>query len=374
MDDCVKMDIQGNNPGSKAGDRVTSSSKKLLLRALAGERTERPPIWLMRQAGRYLPEYHLTREAAGGMLGLCNSPEHAAEVTLQPIRRFQLDAAILFADLPQLAAALGQTLEYREGDGPVLTPPIRSPKDIRQYLSLSCLHDKLAPIYETVRRLSIALPSNVTLIGYAGAPWTVATYMVEGRGGGASEHAIIKQWALSDPDGFQSLIDLLTTAAIQFLERQIEAGAEAVQLFESWAGILPEPFFQRWCIQPVANIIQALRLKHPTIPVIAFPRAAGLLHDGYIQATQADCVGLDSTVPLGWASRTIQRGLGRCIQGNLDPQMLVVGGNQMAIEVERILQEAGQGPFIFNLGHGIPKTTPPEHVAALVKQVRAWCS
>ena len=254
----------------------------------------------------------------------------------------------------------------------MLAPPIRSPEDIRRYLGLSCLHDRLAPIYETVRRLSVSLPSNVTLIGYAGAPWTVATYMVEGRGGGASEHAVIKQWALSDPDGFQPLIELLTTAAIQFLERQIEAGAEAVQLFESWAGILPEPFFQRWCVRPVASIVQALRSKHPTIPVIAFPRAAGLLYDGYLQATRADCVGLDSTVPLGWASETIQRGLGRCIQGNLDPQMLVVGGNPMAAEVERILQEAGQGPFVFNLGHGILKTTPPEHVAALVKQVQAW--
>ena len=352
---------------------MASSPKKLLLRALAGEQTERSPIWLMRQAGRYLPEYHLTRQAAGGMLGLCNSPEHAAEVTLQPIRRFQLDAAILFADLPQLAAALGQTLEYREGDGPVLTPPIRSPHDIKQCLSLSRLHDTLAPIYETVRRLSVSLPSDVTLIGYAGAPWTVATYMVEGRGG-ATEHAIIKQWALSDPDGFQPLIDLLTTAAIQFLERQIEAGAEAIQLFESWAGILPEPFFRRWCVQPVASIIQALQLKHPTIPVIAFPRAAGLLYDGYLQATQADCLGLDSTVPLAWAAETIQRGLGRCIQGNLDPQMLVVGGDQMQAEVERILRQAAQGPFIFNLGHGILKTTPPEHVAALVKQVQRWHS
>ena len=256
----------------------------------------------------------------------------------------------------------------------MLTPPIRSPQDIQKHLSLSRLHEELAPIYETVRVLSASLPSNVTLIGYAGAPWTVATYMVEGRGGGASEHAAIKQWALSDPDGFQPLIDLLTTAATQFLERQIEAGAEAVQLFESWAGILPEPFFQKWCVQPVASIVQALRLKHPTVPIIAFPRAAGLLYDGYAQATAADCIGLDSTVPLRWASQAIQHPLGRCIQGNLDPLMLVAGGEQMAAEVERILHAASQGPFVFNLGHGILKTTPPEHVAALVKQVQAWRS
>jgi uroporphyrinogen decarboxylase len=357
---------------TKGSIRVNAVPKKLLLRALAGERTERPPIWLMRQAGRYLPEYLVTREAAGGMLGLCNSPEHAEEVTLQPIRRFQLDGAILFADLPQLAAALGQTLEYREGDGPVLAPPIRSAADIARHLSLSRLHEELAPIYETVRRLAASLPADVTLIGYAGAPWTVATYMVEGRGGAATEHANIKRWAFSDPNGFQGLIDLVTTAAIQFLEHQIDAGAEAIQLFESWAGILPEPLFKRWCIQPVARIVQAIRAKHPTVPVIAFPRAAGLLYEGYMQATQADCLGLDSSVPLGWAAETVQRGLQRCIQGNLDPLMLVTGGAPMCAEVDRILKAACDGPFVFNLGHGILRITSPEHVAALVKQVQAW--
>ncbi len=326
----------------------------------------------MRQAGRYLPEYHQTRAVAGGMLRLCNSPEHAAEVTLQPIRRFGLDAAILFADLPQLAAALGQTLEYRDGEGPVLTPPIRSPEDIRRHLNLSYLHDRLAPIYETVRRLSATLPPDVALIGYAGAPWTVATYMVEGRGGGSSDHAAIRRWALSDPDGFQPLIDLLAAAAIEFLKRQIVAGAEAVQLFESWAGVLPEPYFRRWCVEPVASIVQASRSTHPNVPIIAFPRAAGLLYNGYAEATQADCIGLDSTVPLDWAADAIQRGLGRCVQGNLDPLLLVAGGQPMAAEVDRILRAASQGPFVFNLGHGIEKTTPPEHVADLVKQVQAW--
>jgi uroporphyrinogen decarboxylase len=345
---------------------------KLLLRALRGERTERPPIWLMRQAGRYLPEYHLTRAAAGGMLGLCNSPDHAVEVTLQPIRRFHLDGAILFADLPQLAAALGQTLAYVDGEGPTLSPPIRSPEDIGRYLSAARLHEALAPIYETVRGLAVALPADVTLIGYAGAPWTVATYMVEGRGGGGSEHAIVRQWALADPDGFQPLIELLTTAAIEFLDRQIDAGAEAVQLFESWAGILPEPFFRRWCIEPVAAIVRALKARHPTVPVIAFPRAAGLLYEDYIGAVPVDCIGLDQTVPLAWASARIQQDLSRCIQGNLDPQLLVAGGDALTAEVERILRAATGGPFVFNLGHGIPKTTPPEHVQALVKQVQAW--
>jgi uroporphyrinogen decarboxylase len=348
--------------------------KKLLLRALAGERTERPPIWLMRQAGRYLPEYHRVREAAGGMVGLCNSPEHAVEVTLQPIRRFPLDAAILFADLPQVAAALGQTLEYRVGDGPVLTPPVRSTADVAEFLSVSRLHEKLAPVYETVRQLSRAVPPEVALIGYAGAPWTIATYMVEGRGGGTSEHAIVKQWALRDPDGFQPLIDVLTTAVTQFLERQIEAGAEAVQLFESWAGILPDALFERWCVKPAAAIIAALKAKHPDVPVIAFPRGAGLAYDGFAEATGADCVGLDTTVPLKWAVQNIQHGLGRCVQGNLDPQLLVAGGPALHAETDRILRALSGGPFVFNLGHGIIKTTRPEHVAALAEQVRSFTS
>jgi uroporphyrinogen decarboxylase len=346
--------------------------KKLLLRALAGERTERPPIWLMRQAGRYLPEYHRVRAAAGGMIGLCNSPEHAAEITLEPIRRFHLDAAIVFADLPQIVAGLGQSLEYREGDGPILSPLVHSRQDVEQHLDFSHLHERLAPVYETVSRLAKLLPKDVALIGYAGAPWTVATYMVEGRGGAASEHATVRQWALSDPDDFQVLVDLLTAATIQYLDRQIEAGVEALQIFESWAGILPETFFRRWCIQPVKSIVEALRARHPSVPVIVFPRNAGLLYDGYLQATQADCLGLDSTVPLGWAAQKIQRELGRCVQGNLDPRLLVVGGAVMRAETERILRTLGPGPFVFNLGHGVPKDTPPDHVAALAEQVRSW--
>ena len=283
-----------------------------------------------------------------------------------------LDGAILFADLPQLAAALGQTLAYVDGEGPTLSPPIRSPNDIERYLSIAHLHEALAPIYETVRRLAVALPDDVTLIGYAGAPWTIATYMVEGRGGGDTDHAIIRQWALSDPDSFQPLINLLTRAVIAFLDRQIQAGAEAVQLFESWAGILPQPFFQRWCVSPVAAIVRALKAKHPTVPVIAFPRAAGLLYEDYVDGVSADGFGLDNTVPLAWASARIQRDMGRCIQGNLDPQLLVAGGDALTAEVERILRAATGGPFIFNLGHGIPKTTPPEHVQALARQVQAW--
>jgi uroporphyrinogen decarboxylase len=344
--------------------------KKLLLRALAGEQTERPPIWLMRQAGRYLPEYHRERALAGGMLGLCNSPEYATKVTLQPIRRFNLDAAILFADLPQLAAALGQTLEYQEGHGPRLTPVIRSREDIDHYLGFSRLHQVLASIYATVRQLTGALPPNVTLIGYSGAPWTVATYMVEGCGG--SGHDAIKHWVMRDPDGFQDLIELLTTATIEFLRRQIEAGAEAIQIFESWAGLLPEPYFRRWCVTPVAYIIRELRKLHPTVPIIVFPRGAGLLYDVYAETIPADGIGLDSTVPVAWAARTIQNDSRRCVQGNLDPMLLAIGGDAMKTEATRILRGLGGGPFIFNLGHGVLQTTPPEHVSTLVKHVQSW--
>jgi len=352
--------------------KATASSQKLLIRALRGERTERPPVWLMRQAGRYLPEYRQVREVAGGMLALCLTPEHAAEVTLQPLRRFPLDGAILFADLPQIANALGQALDYREGEGPVLEPPIRSTADLACVLSPDGFHDRIAPVYETVRLLAHTLPSDVALVGYAGAPWTVASYMVEGRGGSASDYTHIKRWAFGDPDGFQQLIDLLVEVTIGYLDRQIQAGAEALQLFDSWAGTLPEPFFDRYCVAPVKAIIAALHARHPTIPIIAFPRGAGLLYDGFAEATGADCIGLDTTVPIGWGARHIQQKLGRCVQGNLDPQILVIGGDTLTRETNRILKGLSAGPFVFNLGHGITQFTPPAHVAALVAQVRDW--
>jgi uroporphyrinogen decarboxylase len=305
------------------------------------------------------------------MLALCNTPELAVDVTLQPLRRFNLDAAILFADLPQIANALGQTLEYQEGEGPVLSPPIRSVADLL-LLDLDRLHNRLAGVYETVRLLSRALPDEVTLIGYAGAPWTIATYIVEGRSGTTSGFGHIKRWGFGDPDGLQRLIDLLTEAVTQYLQRQIAAGAEAIQLFESWAGLLPEPLFQRWCIQPVRRIVDRIRRQYPGVPIIGFPRGAGLMYEGYAEATNVNAVGLDETVPIAWAARCIQRGAARCVQGNLDPQVLAAGGSQLALETARILQTLGGGPFIFNLGHGVVVDTPPEHVEKLVDQVRAW--
>ncbi|HYM33525.1 MAG TPA: uroporphyrinogen decarboxylase [Candidatus Cybelea sp.] len=343
-----------------------SKPSKLLLRALSGETLTRPPVWLMRQAGRYLPEYRELRTRAGSFLELCYTPELAAEVTLQPIRRFGFDAAILFADLPLVADALGQKLDYRDGEGPVLEP-VRSVGDLAR-LDLARLHPRLAPVYETVRRVAQALPNDVALIGFAGAPWTVATYMVEG--GGSPDHAITKRWALGDPEGFQRLIDLLSDAIAQYLLKQIEAGAEAVQVFDSWAGALPASDFRRWCIEPVARIVRTLKAQYPDVPVIAFPRGAGMHYAGFARSTGADAVSLDSAVPLEWAREHVQRD--GCVQGNLDPQVLVIGGEAMRRETDRILQILGRGPLVFNLGHGIVPATPLEHVARLVEQVKGW--
>ena len=346
--------------------RAFSTGQKRLLRALHGEVLERPPIWLMRQAGRYLPEYRVLRAKAGSFLELCYSPELAAEITLQPLRRFALDAAILFADLPLVADALGQKLLYRDGEGPV-REPIRSAADLTR-LDAAALHQRLAPVYETVRRVATALPAGAALIGFAGAPWTLATYMVEG--GGSADHAYSKRWAFADPMGFQRLIDLLTEAIAAYLERQIEAGAEAVQIFDSWAGALPAAAFHRWCVEPVAAIVRRLKAQHPEVPIIAFPRGAGFGYEGYAKATGASAVGIDSGVPLQWAAAVLQTA--SCLQGNLDPQLLVVGGTPMRQETERILQVLGRGPLVFNLGHGITQATPPEHVGQLVEQVRSW--
>lgn len=344
------------------------ASGKRLIRALKGETVGRPPIWLMRQAGRYLPEYHTTKDAAGGMLPLCNSPEHAAEAMLQPMRRFDLDASILFADLPQIAGVLGQTLEYKAGDGPVLSPTIDQASDVDRLCSPEEAVDKLAPVMATLREVKPQLPDGAALIGFAGAPWTVALYMVEGRGG--TDHARVKGFALGDPDGFQQLIDRLVDAVSLFLIRQIEAGAETVQLFESWASALPATAFDRWCLEPIAEITARVKAAHPETPVIAFPRAAGLNYAGFAEATGVACVGIDQAVPPIWAAQAIQS-RGRCVQGNLDPELLIMGGDPMRAEIDRICDALDQGPFVFNLGHGITPRTPPENVAELVRHIHA---
>ncbi|HEX6958035.1 MAG TPA: uroporphyrinogen decarboxylase [Ferrovibrio sp.] len=353
-------------PQAAPPSRNTSPSTpdKPFLRTLAGLPSSRPPLWLMRQAGRYLPEYREIRAKAGSFLELCYSPELATEVTLQPIRRFGFDAAILFADILLVPQALGQGLAFRENEGPVLEA-IRTAGELVR-LDPKGIHQKLAPVYEAVSRIKAGLPKDCALIGFAGAPWTVATYMLEGRG--SSDHAAAKTWAFGNPAGLDTLMEILIEATAAYLERQIEAGAEAVQLFDTWAGVLPEQEFRRFCIEPARRIIGRLKDKYPQVPVIAFPRGAGVLYDGYAAATGADVLGLDYTVPLGWARdhlwpKTV-------LQGNLDPRLLVVGGPALAEGVHRLLRSFPERRFIFNLGHGIVPETPIRHVEELVRLVK----
>ena len=337
---------------------------KPLLGALAGEALARPPVWLMRQAGRYLPEYRAVRARAGSFLDLCYNPELAAEVTLQPIRRYGLDAAILFSDILVVPHALGQALDYVEGEGPKLEPVTDAAGIAR--LSAGRLHEVPGPVYETVGRVAAALPPETALIGFAGAPWTVATYMVEG--GGSKEYALVKRLAYGEPGTFARLVDLLVEATGAYLLRQIQAGAEAVQLFDSWAGVLPPTEFERWVIAPTRRIVDAVRAAAPKVPVISFPRGAGLLYERFLAGTGVDAVGLDGSVPPGWAAQALQPRA--AVQGNLDPVLLVTGGEPMIRAADAIVDALGGGPFVFNLGHGVQQRTPPEHVAALIRHLR----
>src|SRR5579863_3655223 len=337
---------------------------KLLIRALFGEPLEIPPIWLMRQAGRYLPEYRELRRKVPGFLDLCFNPELAAEATLQPIRRYGFDAAVLFSDILVVAHGLGQAVSFREGEGPVLEP-IRDASALRS-LSPDRLSARVSPVYETVKRVAELLPAGTALIGFAGAPWTVATYMVEG--GSSREFAAVKGWAYADPTSFSQLIDRLVDATILYLAGQINAGAEAIQLFDTWAGVLPEEAFRRWVIAPTRRIVEAIKKSFPRIPVIGFPRGAGLLYRAYFLETGVTALGLDTTVPLAIARKTLQSA--GAVQGNLDPLLLVAGGAAMEAAVTAILEAFRPGPFIFNLGHGIVPSTPLENVARLVERVR----
>jgi uroporphyrinogen decarboxylase len=286
----------------------------------------------MRQAGRYLPEYREVRSGVSGFLELCYTPELAVEVTLQPIRRYGFDAAILFSDILVVPDALGQHVRFAEGEGPKLEP-IRDAAGLAR-LRDDGLHDRLAPVYETVRRLSRELPEEVTLIGFAGAPWTVSTYMVEG--GSSRDFAITRGWSLADPEGFERLIDLVTFSTAEYLCRQVEAGAQALQLFDSWAGVLPEDAFERWVVEPNARIVSIVKQRFPDVPVIGFPRGAGVLYERYIDATSVDAVSLDTTVPLAWAAERLQPKV--TVQGNLDPQVLLVGGKALETRTREIAQ------------------------------------
>lgn len=340
-------------------------SKKPILRVLAGEMLDPPPLWLMRQAGRYLPEYREIRARAGSFLDLCYRPELAAEVTLQPVRRYGMDAAILFSDILVICDALGQKVEFAEGSGPALTP-LRTADDLEQ-LDPAGAAARYAPVLETVRRVKTALPDGTALIGFAGAPWTVATYMIEGQGG--SDFVAAKRISHEDPVLFRRLIDILAEATAAYLIAQIDAGAELLQLFDSWAGVLDESDFAAWSIAPTRAIVAAVKAVRPGVPLIGFPRGAGAQYLAYAQQTGVDAVSLDFSVPLDWAVSALPRRV--ALQGNLDPALLLVGGAPLDAAVDRIRRAMKDRPFIFNLGHGVMPATPPDHVARLVARARA---
>lgn len=338
---------------------------KTLLRALAGETLPTPPIWMMRQAGRYLPEYKATRAQAGDFLSLCYNPELAAEVTLQPIRRYGFDAAILFADILLIPDALGADLWFVTGEGPRLST-IQTAADFAKLKGAADIHDHLAPIYETVRVLTQELPKETTLIGFAGAPWTVATYMIAGRG--TPDQAPAHKLMTDNPDVFDQLMDLLTEATIEYLSAQIQAGAETVKLFDSWAGSLKGDAFTRYALTPAKRIITALKARHPDVPIIAFPREAGDGYIGFAKATGADCVALDNSVSARWAAEHVQKD--GCVQGNLASSHMVTGGQALVDETRAIVEAFRGGPHIFNLGHGITPDADPENVTLMIETVR----
>lgn len=343
---------------------------KPILQTLAGKVLPTPPVWLMRQAGRYLPEYREIRAQQPHFMDLVMTPELAAEITLQPIRRFGMDAAILFSDILVIPEALGQKVRFEAGEGPKLDP-LRGVSDLNR-LSQENFLKTIAPVCETVRLVRSGLKregfDQTTLIGFSGAPWTLACYMIEG--GGSRDFTQAKLWAYSDPAGFGDLIDLLTQAVIDYCLAQIDAGAEVIQLFDSWAGVLDHTQFARWVIRPTRLIVEALRNNHPDIPIIGFPRGAGRMALDYVQSTQVSALSLDSQTAPKWAASVFQPLAP--VQGNLDPACLLAGGLAMEAATEDILSHLGQGPLIFNLGHGVIKETPPAHVAELVAIVRGW--
>lgn len=341
---------------------------KPLLKVLNGQPIEKVPFWFMRQAGRYLPEYRALREQAGGFLDMAFNPEMAAEITLQPIRRFGMDAAILFSDILVVPHALGQTVRFVEGEGPRLDP-------------LSAL-DTLRPggetpvfekVWQAVARIKDQLDKegfdHVARVGFAGAPWTVACYMIQGRGG--NDFLAARQRAYADPEFFRELIEIITESTITYLLGQIRSGAEVIQIFDSWAGLLDETGFRDFVIYPTQKIVKALRAEYPDIPIIGFPKGANTLLPDYIQITGVKAVSLDSAISTKWAVRVLQPG-GTVLQGNLDPARLLAGGDGMLLAAEKSLTDLGTAPFIFNLGHGIHKDTPVAHVEELVGFVKGW--
>jgi uroporphyrinogen decarboxylase len=338
---------------------------KSVIDVLAGRRQSVPPIWLMRQAGRYLPEYRVLRQKIGNFLDLCLDPKLAAEVTLQPIRRFGFDAAILFSDILVVPYALGQDVEFTAADGPQLDAITDAQSLLKLRKELD--HQRLAPVYETIARVKSQLPGDVTLLGFCGAPWTVATYMIAGAG--APDQIPAREFVYRAPRLLDELLDILVEASASYLIRQFEAGADAVQIFDTWAGILPDDVFDRCCIEPCARIVAGVRARIPSAKFIGFPRGAGTRLQRYIDAVGVDAVGLDWTIDLSFARDKVQSR--KPVQGNLDPVVLLVGGEELDRAVDRIMENFAAGPFIFNLGHGVLPVTPIAHVEQLVRRVRA---
>ncbi|KJS07782.1 MAG: uroporphyrinogen decarboxylase [Hoeflea sp. BRH_c9] len=341
---------------------MTKASERKVMRVLAGETVFPPPVWLMRQAGRYLPEYRETRSRAKGFLDLCYTPDLAVEVTLQPIRRFGFDAAILFSDILVIPDALDRNVRFVEGTGPLMDP---ISADAIASLDASGMHAHLASVYETVRRLRSELPSETTLLGFCGAPWTVATYMIAGRG--TPDQAPARLFAMQHPEAFMKLLDLLAEISADYLIAQIDAGADAVQIFDSWAGVLGERDFSRFAIGPVKRMVETIRKERPGVPIIGFAKGAGAMLNSYRSSTGVDCVGLDWTVPSAQAREIQKEG---AVQGNLDPLLMVAGGAALDQGVDEVLETLGHGPLVFNLGHGITPQADPENVTRLLNRVR----
>lgn len=344
-----------------AADQLRSD--KPFLDALYGVKSDRPPFWFMRQAGRYLPEYRELRAQKGGFLDMALDPQAACEITMQPIRRFGMDAAIIFSDILTVPLGLGQHLDFVEGEGPKLGP-----------LNIASLNytnfSKLDPVYEAISNTKTALQAegfqNTALIGFAGAPWTVACYMAEG--GGSKDFLKTRLMALQQPEEFNQLINMLVEATATYLINQINAGAEAVQIFDSWAGILDADNFKRWCIKPTRQIVEMVRAAHPSVPIIGFPRGAGYNYLAYAQDAGVSALGIDQHVPTSWAARSLQPVLP--VQGNLDPAVLMAGGDAMVLALERIRGDLSNGAYVLNLGHGVHKDTPVEHVEQLARMIR----
>ncbi len=345
---------------------MTKTEQKKLIRALNGEVLTRPPFWFMRQAGRYLPEYRKIRATAKNFLNFCYTPDLAIEVTLQPLRRLHTDAAIMFSDILVIPDALGQKVAFKEGEGPVLEP-IRNVGQLAA-LSTDGLHDHLRPVYEILSRLSLEIPATTALIGFAGAPWTLAIYMVEGRGG--TECGTARLWDYQDPEGFKKLMDLLEEAVSMYLIQQVAAGAEVLQLFDSWSGVLSENQFRRLVIEPNRRIVERVRSVYPKIPIIGFPRNAGSKYLDFITETAMNGISIDHSVGLKWARDYLQPHA--CVQGNLDNHVLMAGGDALDSAVIDILTCLSNGPFIFNLGHGILPPTPPENVERVAELINNW--